>query len=126
MPRSDYPAGTGLEDYLSVNWVECFHGELDEKLSAVTTNMRNRLKGFDGERSRIGILIVHAVHEAAALKPKALSVRVVDPDKDPSYAGVYGMDLQDEIIAQELARRVLLYRPRVPSAEVKRSATAAQ
>src|SRR6267154_1674879 len=112
MPRADYPPGSGLEEYLSINWVECFAGELDQKLSAVTMEMRKRLLGFDGERSRIGILGVQAVHDAATLKPKQLSVRIIDSDNDASYAGVYGMDLQDEIIAQELARLVLLYRPR--------------
>jgi hypothetical protein len=116
MPRADYPPGSGVEEYLSVNWVECFAGALDEKLSAITMEMRKRLAGFDGEHSRIGILSVQAVHNAAALKPKQLSVRIVEPDKDASYAGIYGMDLQDEIIAQELARLVLLYRPRLASA----------
>jgi hypothetical protein len=122
-PRADYPRGSGLEEYLSMSWLEAFRGEFDEKLSAATIDMRNRLKGFDDERSRIGILIVQAVHDAAALKPKQLSVRIVDPDKDPSHAGVYGMDLEDEIIAQELARGVRLYRPRRPRTTVERSAT---
>jgi hypothetical protein len=116
MPRADYPPGHGLEQYLSINCLEAFPGELAEKLSAVTIDMRRRLRGFDAERSRIGILFVQAVHDAAALKPKQLIARLVDPDDDPSYAGIYGMDLQDEIIAQELARRVLLYRPRIPRA----------
>jgi hypothetical protein len=52
MPRADYPPGSGLEEYLSISWLEALRGQLDEKLSAVTIDMRNRLGGFDGERSR--------------------------------------------------------------------------
>jgi hypothetical protein len=112
MPRPDWPPSMGLEEYLSVIRVDHFAGNLEQKLAAVTTVMKARLGGFDSERSRIGVLFVQAVHEAAMLKPKQLSVRIVNPEKDASYAGIFGMDLEDEIIAQELARLVLLFKPR--------------
>lgn len=117
MPRRDFPPGMGLEEYLSIFLVDCFAGNLEQKLATVTAAMKARLRGFDSERSRIGVLFVQAVHEAAILKPKRLSVRIVDPEKDPSYAGIYGMDLEDEIIAQELARLVLLFKPRTEASD---------
>lgn len=117
MPRPDWPQGMGLEEYLSVIWVDPFTGNLEQKLAAVTAAMKARLKGFDSEQSRIGVLFVQAVHQAATLKPKQLSVRIVDPEKDASYAGIYGMDLEDEIIAQELARLVLLFKPRTEASD---------
>jgi hypothetical protein len=112
MPRRDWPPGMGLEEYLSVIRVDTFAGNIEQKLAAVTAAMKARLMGFDSERSRIGVLFVQAVHEAATLKSKQLSVRIVDPQKDASYGGIYGMDLEDEIIAQELARLALLFKPR--------------
>ncbi len=113
MPRGDWPRGQGLELYLSVTWYGCFAGELEEKLAAVTAALKSRLPGFDDERSRLGIVTAGVVHEAAALRQKKLSVRIVDPDVDVSYAGIFGMDLEDDLIAQELARRAILFRPRL-------------
>jgi hypothetical protein len=113
MPRADWPRGTGLEEYLSVTRVDHFPGDLEEKLTSVTKAIMTRIVSFNKEQSRIGVLVVQTVHDAAILRQKKLSVRVVDPAKDPSYAGIYGMDLEDAIIAQELARRAVLYRPRM-------------
>jgi hypothetical protein len=114
MPRPDWPLGSGLEEYLSVTWVDHFTGDLEQRLTAVTATMKDRLrKSFHDERSRIGVLLVDAVHSAARLNSKHLNVRVVNPATDASYTGIYGMDLDDEIIAQELARQALLFRPRV-------------
>jgi hypothetical protein len=112
MPRADWPRGKGLEEYLSITRVDHFPGDMEQKLAGVTAAMRERIQGLN-EDSRLGILSVETIHEAAALKPKKLSMRIVNAEKDASYAGIYGMDLSDVMIAQELARRVLLYRPRI-------------
>ena len=114
MPRADCPPGQGLEEYISVTRVESFSGEFEDRLRDTTRSIVSRWRGRDPSRLRIGLLRVSDVHEAAQLKPKSLSVRIVDPTRDQSYAGIYGMDLTDAIIAQELARRALLYAPRLP------------
>ena len=116
MPRPDWPLGMGLEKYLSVTHVDHFGGDIEQQLTAVTKAMRDRVKRLN-QNSRIGILQVEVIHDAAALKPKTLRVRIVNPQEDLSYGGIYGMDLEDDIIAQDLARRVLLYRPRLAEAK---------
>lgn len=108
LPRADYPPGTGPEECVSVDWLECFSGGLREQLNQVRDAVASRSWKV-GRNAQFAVVVVDDVHQSAKKSGKSVDVRTVGEVDDPSHSGIYGLEPTDHIIAQEIARRAAAY-----------------
>ena len=110
LPRRDHPRGTGPEEFVSVDWLECFAGALREQLDEVREAVAaRRVSGKVGLHAQLASVLVDHVHDAAAKEGKAVDVCGTGDANDPSHSGIYGLDPLDHKIAQEITRRAKAY-----------------
>lgn len=106
LPREDYPLGTGPEEYVSVDWLEYFDGDLRGRLNQVRAAVAaRRASGKVGRQAQFAVVLAGVVHEAATTGHKTVKVSTTGDNTDPSHSGIYGLDPYDHIIGQEIARR---------------------
>ena len=108
LPRDDFPEGAGPEEYVSVDWLECFSGTLRQQLDQVRTAIEARGRTV-GQQSKFGVAIVESVHKAARLHKKSVDVRTTGEIADPSHAGIYGLEPSDHLIAEEIAQHAVAH-----------------
>lgn len=108
LPRPDYPLGSGPERYVSVDWLEYFDGTLRQRLNQVRDAVEARGRTV-GRQARFAAVLVRSVHEAAQKGSKEVDVRTTGDVEDPSHSGIFGLEPDDNVIAQEIARRATAY-----------------
>lgn len=106
LPRPDYPKGFGPEEFVSVDWLEYFEGDLTDQLNGVRRALSARMTL--GAHAKLAILNVGETKAAGAKNGKSLVIKTISEPNDPSHSGIYGLTPDDDIIAQEIANHAVL------------------
>ena len=86
LPREDFSPEHRVEPYVSVDWLEYFHGDLRTKLDQVRNAVQERRRTV-GKEARFAVVKVEDVHDAGKIGGKSLEVKTTGEVDHPSHSG---------------------------------------
>jgi hypothetical protein len=103
--RADHPPGSGPEEFVSVDWLEYFQGDISQQLIAIC-HVLKEVRGF-GVSAYGGFAVVQVGKVKEADPGRPISVKTLGEQHDPSHSGIYGLTPEDDVIAQKIANRAM-------------------
>ncbi|HAY22798.1 MAG TPA: hypothetical protein DCY27_11695 [Desulfobacterales bacterium] len=106
--RADYPPETGPEEFVSVDWLEYFKGDLSQQLNDICLVLKEN-RGFKVSLNG-GFAIVQVGDVKDSDLGRTITVKTLGEQLDPSHSGIYGLKPEDDIVAQKIANRARFFK----------------